>query len=168
MQVVVHEGEPRRSGRSPELCWVRVDGVHGTLRCSAAPQAGKPPVEREVPVYTGILLNAPHALAHTREGDRLLFMHAPGMPAALRIDELYLEERPAWIYSACDACGADQSLDAPSIMAKTRFPDVREGALPIMFTAFCVCGGTMVLALAEEMDPEPPARVAKRPWWKLW
>jgi hypothetical protein len=54
-------------------------------------------------------------------------------------------------------------------MAKTRFPDAPGGAVPIAFSAFCVCGGTMMLTLLEAAAPAavaPP--VEKKPWWKIW
>lgn len=49
----------------------------------------------------------------------------------------------------CDRCGADQTLDPPTSMARTRFPDAPAGSAPLAFSALCPCGGTMLLALVE-------------------
>jgi hypothetical protein len=46
LQVVVHDGEPRRTGRGTEACWVRVTGVHGTLLCPIAAPDSSPPQTR--------------------------------------------------------------------------------------------------------------------------
>ncbi len=174
LQVLVHEGEPRRSGRAPEACWVRVDAVHGSLRIASTPAGVTPPIDpalvtwRDKPVYAGVLLNQPHGLVRIKQGARLLFLQTPGLPAAgIQVDARYLEERPGWAYVPCTGCGADQSLDPPSIMAQTRFPDAPAGALPIAFTAFCPCGGTLALTLVEHVSHPPPAPAAK-PWWKIW
>lgn len=171
LQVVVHEGEPRRTQCAAEACWVRVTGVHGTLRWPVASPDDAPPIDPasltyvERPVYAGRLLNQPHGLPHTNEGDTLLFVASPGLPHPLRVDARYLAERPAWSYLPCSACGADQSLDAPSTMARTRFPNAPQGSLPLMFSAFCPCGGTMVLTL---VDAAPPAPEVDKPWWRFW
>jgi hypothetical protein len=114
-------------------------------------------------VYEGTLLNQPHGLATVRQGDVIRFVHVPGIPHPLMVTEPYLQERERWAFTPCSGCGADQGLDPPTVMARTRFPDAPPGTAPVAFTAFCSCGGTMVLALVES-QPEP----AKKPWWKVW
>jgi len=43
--------------------------------------------------------------------------------------------------------------------------------MPVAFTAFCPCGGTIALSLVEGSAPvtdgpdEPPR---SKPWWKFW
>ncbi|HVV88591.1 MAG TPA: hypothetical protein VHE35_36355, partial [Kofleriaceae bacterium] len=56
LQVLVHEGEPRRTGRKAELCWVRLDGTDdGAPR----PVTDRPAQTR---LYRATLLSAPHGL----------------------------------------------------------------------------------------------------------
>jgi len=156
LQVVVHDGEPRRTRRAPESCWVRVQTVDGVLRVpNLAPGGSFPPAPEAVRwierrVYRGTLLNQPHALTETRKDGDVLFVHAPGIPHPVQVRPDYLQERPRWAFVPCDRCGADQALDPPSVMARTRFPDAPAGSVPVAFTAFCPCGGTMMVsALAE-------------------
>jgi hypothetical protein len=152
LRVVVHDGEPRRTKRMPEIAWVRVTGIHRALQMPTASELRTKPLDTselawvERPVYAGTLLNQPTGLETARQGQSLLFLHTPGVPHPLRVTEQYVTERARWAVSACDKCGADQTLDPPSIMAKTRFPNTPAGSTPISFTAFCVCGGTMVLS----------------------
>lgn len=178
LQVLVHDGEPRRTKRGPEACWVTVTGVHGTLKSPVASKDAKLPlpadaiqwIERKV--YRGSLLNQPKQLASVKQGDDVLFIHAPGIPHALLVVAGYLRERPQWAIAPCDRCGADQSLDPPMVMARTRFPDAPPGSVPVAFTAFCPCGGTMMLSAIEGAPPgESPSShepSGKKPWWKIW
>jgi hypothetical protein len=173
LEVIVHDGEPRRTQRPPELCWVRVTGVHAAARLPrAAPDAQAPPSAADVrwdtrPVYRGELLNQPHALTSVRQGDAVLFLVVPGLPNPLQVTDGYLAERARWALTPCDGCGADQGFDPPSVMARTRFPQMGDGAAPVMFTARCACGGAMALAALDGPDEaaEPPS---KKPWWKVW
>ncbi len=168
LQVVVHDGEPRRTKHALEACWVRATHVHGTMRCPIAPENARPPLDatcveqRERTVYAGTLVNQPHGLTTVREGDTIRFVHVPGIPHPLMVTEAYLQERQQWAFTPCSGCGADQGLDPPTVMARTRFPDAPPGSAPIAFTAICSCGGTMVLATVES-----PPKAAKNPWWKF-
>jgi hypothetical protein len=153
LQVLLHDGEPRRTQRTPEACWVHVEAVDGLLRYPTMAKDGPPPplapeaaqwIDR--PVYRGKLLNQPHALTESRQGDDVLFVHAPGIPHPLQVRPAYLAERPLWAFAPCDRCGADQALDPPTVMAATRFPGAPPGMQPLAFTAFCPCGGTMMLS----------------------
>jgi hypothetical protein len=177
LQVVVHDGEPRRTKLAPEAAWVTVTGVHGILRMPVASEATKMPLDpsqvswSERAVYTATLLNEPRQLVTVRRGESLLFLHSPGIPHPVRVTEQYIAERSRWAVIACQGCGADQSLDPPSIMARTRFPDAPAGATPVAFTAICPCGGTMTLCMvknAAQAQKQATARVEKKPWWKLW
>ncbi|MBX7192902.1 MAG: hypothetical protein K1X94_12630 [Sandaracinaceae bacterium] len=156
LQVLVHDGEPRRTGKGPEACWVRITGAAGVLRSPVAPKGPPGPPDPslvrwlERTIYTGQLLNQPHQLTSVAQGASVRFVHAPGMPHPVLVTPGYESERPRWAVTPCDRCGADQMLDPPSIMAKTRFPDAPPGAVPVAFSAFCPCGGTMLLAQAPD------------------
>jgi hypothetical protein len=159
LQVLLHDGEPRRTQRTPEACWVKVRAIDGVLRVpNLAPGGSLPPapegvrwIERRV--YRGTLLNQPHALTQTRKDGDVLFVHAPGIPHPVQVRPDYLQERSRWAFVPCDRCGADQALDPPTVMARTRFPDAPPGSVPVAFTAFCPCGGTMMVSAL----PEPVA-----------
>lgn len=121
LQVLVHDGEPRRSGKRTEVCWVRiVAGVGG--------------------VYEGDLLNQPHALATVKQGQRIRFLSGAGGKHPLYVTPEYLAERDSWEIQPCPNCGLHETLDPPTVMAKTRFPESGD-AVPVMFTAHCaLCG----------------------------
>jgi hypothetical protein len=140
LQVVVHDGEPRRTERRAESCWVRIDASDdGAPR----PVDGQPAQRR---VYGATLLNQPHYLTSIKAGDRLRLLAAPGGAAPLMVTDDYLAERPAWRVTPCDGCGLHEGLDPPSVMAATRFPDLDPDARPIMFTARCTaCSGMLGL-----------------------
>jgi hypothetical protein len=151
-QVVVHDGEPRRTQRRPEACWVTTTALHAKVTLPQSPHRGAAGRQlepqavawREHVVYRGVLLNQPHHLAQ-RAGDGVLFLVVPGLPHPLQVSDAYLAERARWAFAPCDRCGADQALDPPSVMAATRFPGTPAGSAPVAFTAFCPCGGTMML-----------------------
>jgi hypothetical protein len=155
LQVVVHDGEPRRSQRPPEACWVRVTGIAGTLNAPIATASQSPPFKRAETrtlsrtIFQGVLLNTPHGLTTIRQGAPLLFVRAAGVPHPLQVSDLYLRERVSWGFVPCDKCGADETFDPVSVMAKTRFPTAPAGAVPLMFSAFCLCGGTMTIGAVE-------------------
>lgn len=83
-------------------------------------------------------------------------VRALGLPNPLQVTAAYLAERARWALAPCDVCGADQGFDPPSVMARTRFPQLRDGDAPVMFTAHCACGGTMALAALDA--PAEPSR----------
>lgn len=167
VRVIVHDGEPRRTGTAPELCWVRIEAQAGELHLPARPAFGDAPAAGPETrrVYRGTLLNTPHGLRTIGEGDALLFVAVAGLDGALRVTSAYLAERPAWTLSPCSGCGADQALDPPSVMARTRFGGMGGGSVE-MFTAFCFCGGTQALARLDREEHDPAPR--RRPWWKFW
>src|SRR5437870_5758866 len=112
LQVFVHDGDPRRTRRGPELCWVRLQRA----------DAG-------VGVYLGELLNQPHTLTSVKRGETVKVMAVPGMPHPLQVTDEYLRERARWKITPCDKCGASECWDPPSVMAKVRFPDAPPDAV---------------------------------------
>jgi len=177
LQVMVHDGEPRRTKKSPEACFVRVTGVAGSLRIPHAPPNTPPPIAaaavswRELPIYRGTLLNQPHGLASVKQNSAVEFIAAKGLPNPLMITSQYARERAQWVIQPCSGCGGDQTLDPMTTMAHTRFPDAPGGSIPVAFSAICPCGGTMMLTMTNLPPAPAPTRggsSAPKPWWKFW
>lgn len=154
MQVLVHDGEPRRTGRQPELCWVRVVGAEpgGSRGLIHNPEGGLSEAELEARycgrhVFLGRLLNAPHQLESVKQGDEIRFLTCTGAEQPLMVTRAYLEERESWWVMPCEKCGLAECLDPPSVMGRLRFPDSPPDAEVMSFTAFCpVCGGMQLLS----------------------
>lgn len=145
LQVLVHDGGPRLSDRSPEEVWVTVTGC-----------------DRD-DVFSGCVLNQPHQLTTVSAGAEIKFV-ASG-EHLLMVTEKYLRERPHWKIQACDRCGLDELFDAPSDLMRAIFPDLPEGASMEMFTSFCgVCGGCQVVMDNNIVLEEP----APKRWWQFW
>lgn len=151
LQILVHDGEPRRTGTKPELCWVRVGGAeHGPSRrftynaeatkLSRAEFAAMHAFDGTV--YLATLLNQPHQLTTVKQGNPLCFYADASAKNPFMVSTAYLAERASWRVQPCNGCGMCEGLDPPSVMAKTRFPDAPAGSEVQTFTAFCVvCGG---------------------------
>lgn len=142
IQTYVHDGDPRRQRRGPELCWVRILTTDRgpTRQVSAAYEPSRH-------VYVGELLNQPHTLTSVKKGDRIKLISVHGLPHPLHVTDAYLAEREAWRITPCDRCGASECFDPPSVMARVRFPDLPEGAELAVFTSICShCGGIQELA----------------------
>ena len=140
VQVVVHDGEPRRTGRRTEACWVRIDGWEDG---AARPVTGREPPTR---VYRATLLSRPHHLESIAAGGRLRLIASSGGRYPVMVTDLYLDERPAWRFTPCTGCGLHEGLDPPTVMAATRFPELEAEARPLMFTARCTaCEGMLTL-----------------------
>ncbi len=144
LQVLVHDGDPRRMRRGPELCWVRVQRLDRapTRQVTAA-------VEKSNTVYVGELLSSPHTLQSVNKGDRIKLLSVAGMAHPLHVNDDYLRERLEWQITPCDRCGASESFDPPSVMARVRFPDAPPATVIQAFTSFCAnlnCGGSQQLA----------------------
>lgn len=155
IQVLVHDGEPRRTKRKLEECWVRITGAFDCGPRHVLFVPGLPVSEEEFArryprsstVYSGTLLNQPHFLETVKEGDTVHFIAGGGVPRPLMVTEQYLAERSAWGMSPCAKCGFSECLDPPSLMFHTRFPDTPPGAEPQSFSSFCnLCGGIQLLA----------------------
>jgi hypothetical protein len=142
IQAFVHDGDPRRTRRGPELCWVRI------LRVDRAPT--RPVVADYEPsrhVYIGELLNQPHTLESVKKGDRIKLISVHGLPHPLHVTDDYLREREQWKITPCDRCGASECFDPPSVMASVRFPEASPVQEIMAFTSFCShCGGVQQLA----------------------
>jgi hypothetical protein len=159
VQVIVHDGEPRRTSRQLEHCWVRV--------LSAKQMAPRTVIFNEAAakmdaaafdvkysgtrfVYTGRLISQPTQLTTIKAGDELTFVSAEGVNKPVRVTEKYIQECARWHFQPCSKCGMVETLDPPSVMARTRFPDTPAGADVRSFTSFCMnCGkeGMQMLSL---------------------
>ncbi|MFT3699780.1 MAG: hypothetical protein QM831_41925 [Kofleriaceae bacterium] len=142
IQSFVHDGDPRRQRRGPELCWVRI------LKIDRAPtRQVSADYEPSRHVYIGELLNQPHTLTSVKKGDRLKLISVHGLPHPLHVTDEYLAEREDWRITPCDRCGASETFDPPSVMARVRFPNMPEGAVLEAFTSICShCGGVQQLS----------------------
>ncbi len=144
IQTLVHDGDPRRTRRGPELCWVRM------LRVDRAPtRRVTADFEPSRHVYIAELLNQPHTLQSVKRGDRLKVISVHGLPNPLHVTDEYLGEREHWKITPCDKCGCSEGFDPPSVMAKVRFPDAAPDLEIQQFTSFCPnpsCNGFQLLA----------------------
>ncbi|WP_163995896.1 hypothetical protein [Pyxidicoccus caerfyrddinensis] len=162
LEVLVHDGEPRRTGRRPELCWVRV------LRAERGPsrrvlyRPGQTQLSQEefqrrysgdTWVYVARLLNAPHGLQDIHQGEELRFLSGAGLYHPLHVTPQYLQEREGWHIAPCDKCGWSEAFDPPSVMARFRFPDMPPDAELEGFTSFCpMCDGVQLLSRVDPAD----------------
>lgn len=143
IQVLVHDGDPRRTRRGPELCWVRMQRVDRapTRQVTAA-------IDKSNTVYIGELLNNPHTLQSVKRGDRIKLLSVAGLTHPLHVTDDYLRERLEWQITPCDKCGASECFDPPSVMAKVRFPDAPPDTVIQAFTSYCAnprCSGQQQL-----------------------
>lgn len=144
IQALVHDGDPRRTRRGPELCWVRMQRIERapTRQVGASASA----IEPSRHVYVAELLNQPHTLTTVHRGDRIKVISVHGLPHPLHVTEDYLREREQWTITPCDKCGASECFDPPSVMAAVRFPDAPADSIIEAFTSFCShCGGIQQL-----------------------
>jgi hypothetical protein len=156
LEVLVHDGEPRRTQRQHEKCWVRVRSAEPGPQRVMIFNAQASSLTQEVfdqkygssslLVFRGTLLNAPTQLSTIRQGEELLFISGEGLELPLRVTPQYLEERGSWRVQPCSTCGLGEGFDPPTVMAHTRFPDQQEHSVE-MFTAFCPrgCQGQQLL-----------------------
>lgn len=142
IQTLVHDGDPRRTRRGPELIWVRI------LKIDRAPtRRVTATYEPSRHVYVGELLNQPHTLQSVKRGDRIKLISVHGLPHPLHATDDYLREREDWQITPCDKCGASECIDPPSVMASVRFPDASPDLEISKFTSFCPhCGGIQLLS----------------------
>ncbi len=140
VQVLVHDGEPRRTGRRTEACWVRLDGAD-----DGAPRLVTDQVA-QTRSYRATLLSQPRQLTSIAANGRLRLLANPGGRHPIMVTDEYLAQRAGWRFTPCTACGLHEGLDPPSQMAATRFPDLEAEARPLMFTARCAaCSGMLEL-----------------------
>lgn len=144
IQALVHDGDPRRMRRGPELCWVRMHRIDRapTRRLTEG-------FEPSRHVYLAELLNQPHTLKSVARGDRIKVISVHGLPYPLHVTDEYLGEREGWKITPCDKCGCSESFDPPSVMATLRFPDAAPELEIQQFTSYCPnpnCNGLQLLA----------------------
>lgn len=114
VQALVHDGDPARTGRKVEGCWVRIDGAdEGPPR----PVTGRAAPTR---VYRATLLSKPRALVSVAAGDRLGLLADAGGRYPVMVTPAYLEERSGWEITPCARCGTHEVLDPPSVLAAAR------------------------------------------------
>lgn len=154
VQVLVHDGEPRRTGRLPELCWARIlEAEQGPPRHFIFPQWATISESEFVRkyqthqmVYMARLLNAPKSLESVHQGDTLRFIAGGGLKHPLQVTSQYLAERHNWGIAPCSKCGMGECFDPPSVMAKVRFPDAPPDQEVAAFTSRCaLCRGSQLL-----------------------
>lgn len=145
IQVLVHDGDPRRTRRGPELAWVRI------LKIDRAPtRRVDAEYEPSRHVYVGEVLGQPHTIASVKKGDRIKVVSVHGLPHPLHVTDDYLSERESWEITPCDKCGASECFDPPSVMAAVRFPEAPKDGFIERFTSFCPhCGGVQTLTQIE-------------------
>ena len=151
VEVVIHDGHPGMSGRTPERAWVRIYDKRGR-------------------VYRGTLLNQPFTLTTVSKGDDVLFVAPPGCQYLIRVSEQYLAERDNWDIQPCNQCGLTETFDPPSEMLKnTQVPPEYHAQVP-QITAPCpLCPGTQILLRKGAQPPSPPPATPapqKTSWWK--
>jgi hypothetical protein len=151
VQVLVHDGGPRLTTHRPEGVWVRVTACAGS-------------------VFTGTVLNQPHQLTSVREGSTIKFIAPEGGQHPLMVTEKYLCERPNWIIHPCQKCGLTELFDPPSDLMRVVFPNVPEGSIMEMFTAFCgACGGVQVVQYRDaQIEEHPVSEAGQKKWWQFW
>ncbi len=151
VQVLVHDGGPRLTDRRPEVVWVTVIGCDDS------------------DLFTGRVLNNPQHLVTASEGDEIKFI-APSGEHLLMVTDKYLIERLNWRIQACQQCGLDELLDAPSDLLPVIFPNMADDETVEMFTSYCgVCGGIQVVAdIDVDLVNKVDTKREKRSWWRFW
>jgi hypothetical protein len=156
LQILVHDGEPRRTQRTPELCWVRVlraepgptrRALYMTGQTSLSQEEFARKYSGDTWVYVAQLLNAPHGLRSVQQGEELYFLSGAGLLHPLHVTPQYLQEREHWRIAPCNKCGWSEAFDPPGVMARFRFPDTPPEAELQTFTSFCpMCDGMQLLS----------------------
>ena len=154
VQVIIHDGGPRSTDRSPEVVWVTVTGFDGN------------------DIFTGRVLNQPQQLTSVVQGAGIKFI-VPSGEYLLMVTEKYLQERPDWIVRPCNQCGFDELFDVPSELIHVIFPDIyeNENRSMVMFTSFCgVCGGVQVVQHKDARleSQHNDKQEEKKKWWRFW
>jgi hypothetical protein len=107
MQVILHDGGPRKTDRRPELVWVRVTGGAGDL-------------------FNGVVLDKPTQLRKVRKGSKISFVLTKSGQRALQVSARYIEERSSWrLLAPCNQCGLSELFDPPSELVAETFPGMR-------------------------------------------
>jgi len=153
VQILVHDGGPRITDRSPEAVWATVTGCAGD------------------DVFTARIVNQPHQLKSIAQGSEIKFV-SPSGAHLLMVTAKYLLERPDWSIHPCDQCGLDELFDPPSDLMRAIFPDIPKDAIMEVFTSFCgACGGVQIVQYKDaELDDQPTTepQPRSRKWWRFW
>lgn len=157
VQVMVHDGEPRRVKRQVELCWVRLVAQEPSPRRLLIQNKDATPLSPQQfdaaaqgrALYRGRLLNTPTQLHDVKAGDELLLLSGAGVGHPVMVTPEYLQQRPLWGIQPCSTCGFSEALDPPLVLVKTRFPDLKPDEAMEHFTSFCPlgCGGMQLFSL---------------------
>ena len=138
MEIIVHDGGPRKTERRPELAWVRVIGCTDGL-------------------FSGVVLDKPAQLRTVRKGSKISFLLPKSGQYALQISSKYLEERPSWrLLIPCNQCGLSELLDPPSELIAKLFPAMTSEDLArgLTFTTRRGwCGGGLVVRIKRNHWP---------------
>ena len=155
LQVLIHAGNPRFSGKRPEAVWVRITRNQDT-------------------VYFGNILNKPQFLDNLHQGDEISFLKVESAPFPFLISPNYVDDRKKWVISPCDKCGFAEMFEPPSKKVESFMKEnqITEENVPIMMTTFCpLCGGAQILGKIGT-EAETKLRdfklVAKKRWWMFW
>ncbi len=141
LQVLLHDGDPALTGRKPELLWVRVMDVEGSL-------------------FRAQVLDRPRQLMRVREGSLVRFMVPQGGRHPLQVRPGYWKERDQWVIEPCLGCGLTELLEAPNILAH-HLCKVKEESLSCFEVVCAVCGEIQrVSRLIQSSEPE-----VERGWW---
>ncbi len=134
LQVLVHDGEPRRTGIQPEACFVQIIGSEPGPSRNLTYMAEVAKVsetdfskqhQNNGLVYVAKLLNAPHHLKTLQKGDTLRVLAGGWRHPPIHVTPEYLAERALWRIQPCSLCSFSECLDPPSTMIPTRFPDTQ-------------------------------------------
>ncbi|MCP4600887.1 MAG: hypothetical protein GY847_10205, partial [Proteobacteria bacterium] len=150
LQVLVHDGGPRITENPPELIWVRV-------------------IDSDHDIFVGTILNQPHQLESVTQASQIRFIVPDGGEYPLLVTPKYLQERPDWIVQPCNKCGLAELFDAPSDLKRVVFPNVSNGEVMLMFTAFCgACGGVQIVQHKDFQPDETDSQTQSKKWWQFW
>ena len=141
LQVILHDGNPTRTGIKSQLASVRV-----IARDREVPIFGNVMLS----VFRGIVIEDVKELKTVQVNDEILFVVPTRGPHPLLVTEQYLEERPRWsLTTPCRQCGMSELFDPPSGHVARHFPSLtEEEKRRISFTASCgFCGGGMVVRM---------------------
>ncbi|NLF68239.1 MAG: DUF2314 domain-containing protein [Candidatus Anammoximicrobium sp.] len=127
VQVVIHDGGPRRTENRLEVVWLRVSWMDGD-------------------VMQGRVLNQPVQLQTVRRGSQIRCLVADAIEYPVMVTDQYLQERSDWIIRPCDECGFSELFDAPSDLIRAESPTAPTDAEVGEFSAVCpLCGGIQVV-----------------------
>ncbi len=144
--VLVHDGDPRRTGIIPQIVSVRTIDHDRDI-----PVFGF----KTLPVFRGIVLGEVKGLKTVHAQTEILFVLPEGGPYPLLVTEEYIRERPRLRNSTpCRGCGMTELFDPPSKHI-SRFALADDAPMQkAIFTAHCgFCGNGLVAILMSKPAP---------------